>query len=298
MANHCLEYMVIGHCRNARCTFQHVPRAKPDKEKVPNFMDVTHSWHAWQLWTAYCLANGHTDPFCPTSSTQQRLQLLLAFAACTHTGNFGQGRQVQVRSVTTTIRYVEQTFELAGYCNPHHPDRTHDLNLVFTCPYSTYHNEDRAPQPMITLLVKLFSNIATTEGGLDSPLEQAIADLVTIVFFFLLRFGDYTCPTSTKKTPTRQFQFKDVTFWSCTAAGKCCRFPFNTPPAVLMVADTITLILSNQKNVMWDAILHHNKMDGNLCPVKALARHCAATRATSNGRQKAMICQYGTGHNL
>jgi hypothetical protein len=55
---------------------------------------------------------------------------------------------------------------------------------------------------MIALPVKLFKNIAATEGASNSPLEQAIADLVTITFFFLLRVGEYTCQSRTTKTRT------------------------------------------------------------------------------------------------
>jgi hypothetical protein len=222
----------------------------------------------------------------------------LAFAACTRTGAFGKGRQVQVGSVTSAVRYVAQTFELAGYRDPRRPDRTHDLNLAFTRLYSAYRNEDPAPQPMIALPVKLFANIAATEGVSDSPMEQAISDLVTVAFFFLLRVGEYTCPSTTKVTRTRQFRLKDVSFWARNAAGRRRRLPFNAPLAALLAADAVTLILSNQKNGLRDAVLHHDTVEGALCPVKAMARRFASARAASGGRQKALICQFGPGKHI
>jgi hypothetical protein len=82
---------------------------------------------------------------------------------------------------------------------------------------------------MIALPVKLFANITVTEGASASPLEQAVADLVADAFFFLLRVGEYTCPSSAKKTRTRQFRLKDVTFWAGTAARQRHQLPFNTP---------------------------------------------------------------------
>jgi hypothetical protein len=151
---------------------------------------------------------------------------------------------------------------------------------------------------MIALPVKLFENIASTEGASNSPLEQAIADLVTIAFFFLLRVGEYTCPSRTTKTRTRQFRLKDVSFWSRTLTGQKRRLPFNAPPAALMAADAVTLILSNQKNGMRDAVLHHDKVSSALCPVKALARRFATARTASHGHAQALICLYGPGHNV
>jgi hypothetical protein len=119
-----------------------------------------------------------------------------------------------------------------------------------------------------------------------------------IAFFSLLRVGKYTCPTSTEKTRARQFCLKDATFWSHSAAGIRRWLPFNAPLAALMAADAVTLILSNQKNGMHDALLHHNKVDSDLFPVKALTCCLAAAHTTSNGCQKAMICQYGPGHHV
>jgi hypothetical protein len=36
--DHCLDYMVIGHCRNPKCTYKHETGTKPDEAWVPNFM--------------------------------------------------------------------------------------------------------------------------------------------------------------------------------------------------------------------------------------------------------------------
>jgi hypothetical protein len=37
--DHCLDYMVVGHCRNPRCAFKHEKGTKPDEASVPNFLD-------------------------------------------------------------------------------------------------------------------------------------------------------------------------------------------------------------------------------------------------------------------
>jgi 2-methylcitrate dehydratase PrpD len=37
--DHCLDYMVIGHCKNPKCVFQNMPPAKPNKASIQNFME-------------------------------------------------------------------------------------------------------------------------------------------------------------------------------------------------------------------------------------------------------------------
>jgi hypothetical protein len=37
--DHCLDYMVVGHCRNPKCAFQHTTGCKPDEASVPNFLE-------------------------------------------------------------------------------------------------------------------------------------------------------------------------------------------------------------------------------------------------------------------
>jgi hypothetical protein len=113
-----------------------------------------------------------------------------------------------------------------------------------------------------------------------------------------MHVGEYTCPSLAQKTLTRQFHLMDITFWARNAADKYCQFPFHAPMVALLAANAFTLILSNQKNGMRDAVLHPNHMDDALCPVKALAHHFASARAASNGRKKALICQYGPSQHM
>jgi hypothetical protein len=96
----------------------------------------------------------------------------------------------------------------------------------------------------------------------------AIADLVTIAFFFLLRVGEYTMPAATRTTRTVQFRTQDVTFRD--AAGNI--IPNTVPPLKLSQAALVTLWLDNQKNGQRGATIHHTACPSWFCPVKALAR--------------------------
>jgi hypothetical protein len=98
------------------------------------------------------------------------------------------------------------------------------------------------------------------------PLDFAIADLLTIAFFFLLRPGEYTMPTSRSRTRTVQFRRKDVRLFK---QGNI--LPHNTPLDKLRTADAVRLYLDNQKNGQRGSTMHHTARPGSFCLVKALA---------------------------
>jgi integrase len=94
----------------------------------------------------------------------------------------------------------------------------------------------------------------------------AVADLLTIAFFFLLRPGEYTMPTSRSKTRTVQFRRQDVRFFR---NGNI--LPHSAPLPELRNADAVRLYLDNQKNGQRGSTMHHTARTGTFCPVKALA---------------------------
>jgi hypothetical protein len=73
------------------------------------------------------------------------------------------------------------------------------MHLAFTRLYHAYRGEDPASEPQLALPLKVFLGITEVEGKSADPLEQALADFVTIAFYFLLRVGEYTSSASTKK---------------------------------------------------------------------------------------------------
>jgi hypothetical protein len=166
------------------------------------------------------------------------------------------------------------------------------MHLAFTRLYHAYRGEDPASEPQLALLVKVFLNIAEVEGKSADPLEQAMADFVTIAFYFLLRVGEYTSSSSTKKTRTVQFRRNDITFWRELPTGQTYRLSPDAPLESLLQASSVTLRLSNQKNGVRDATLTHEPVEGEFCPVKATARRYAASRHASPTNAFAMLCQY------
>ena len=73
------------------------------------------------------------------------------------------------------------------------------------------------------LLIKL--------GLIDgSPFVQAVADLTTIAFYYLLRIGEYTITgTRNESKQTRQFKLKEVTFFKKDKWGRLLQLARNAP---------------------------------------------------------------------
>jgi hypothetical protein len=70
------------------------------------------------------------------------------------------------------------------------------IGLSFTWLYQhSYCHEGPVPWPQLTLPVSVFQDIMQHEGALLDPKDQALADLVIIVSFFLLQvLGKYILP--------------------------------------------------------------------------------------------------------
>jgi hypothetical protein len=100
-----------------------------------------------------------------------------------------------------------------------------------------------------------------------TPIAQAIADLLTIAFFFLLRPGKYTMSTSRSRKRTVQFRCQDVRSFK---NGNI--LPHSSTLETLCLADAARLYLDNQKNDQHGATMHHTACPSNFCPVKVLAK--------------------------
>ena len=274
--------------------------ATPNLASVDGFTrDLASAWRAvddatvdvdarattWRNWRSYLERHQLGDPYLQHLSPHERLHVLLAFAAFTRTGALGKGKQVRTGTVTTALRYVGQTFNLAGYSDPRMANE--HLHLAITRLFRSYTNEDPPPNSQIALPVTVFENIQQHECSSANLREQAAADLIIIGFFFLLRVGEYTLPTSKRLTRTVQFRLRDITFWDGTTA-----LPFDASLDTLSQASKVTLRLDNQKNCHRNDTLTHERVDGILNPVFATARRFVSARIHSNGDLDALICQY------
>jgi len=103
---------------------------------------------------------------------------------------------------------------------------------------------------------------------------QAIADLILIAFYYLLRVGEYTCKgTRNESKQTVQFRAGDCTFFKKNHNGKLQQLSRWAPAKDIMAADSVTLQLTNQKNGWKNVCInHHHNGEKLLSPTKAIAR--------------------------
>jgi hypothetical protein len=135
-------------------------------------------------------------------------------------------------------------------------------------------------------------------GASPSPTDQALADLVILAFFFLLRVGEYT-PPGNRKTRTTQIRRKDMQFWKKRPNGLIDRISPQATPAEILAADAITITLDNQKNGQRDAVLHHEALPNNpLCPCKAAARRFISMRRCAPTNANAILSLYAPNRHV
>ena len=119
-------------------------------------------------------------------------------------------------------------------------------------------------------------------------MQKAVSNLSVIAFYFLLRVGEYTSKARRKKkTKTRQFREMDVSFFVKEANSLLRLLPRDASAEELLAVDAATLSISNQKNGIGGACVHHWAIEGEkvMCCVKALARRVIHIRRhSSNGR--------------
>ena len=110
-------------------------------------------------------------------------------------------------------------------------------------------------------------------AGVGSTLAQSLGDLALIVFYYLLHIGEYTVKWSqNRKKQTVQFKLEDISFFEKDKLGTLMCLSCTAPLLLLLMADSATLKLDNQKNG-WKGVCVHHEANGELfkCPIRALA---------------------------
>jgi hypothetical protein len=253
----------------------------------------------WNNWCAWC-TRFSVDKFLVGTPQPEHIHALMAFSAKVRAGAFGQGRQIGCQSVATALRHVAQTFVLANYPDPRSgPTAGSELGLAFTRLFHSYRAEDPAPRPQLALPVSVFQDAMTHEGASLDPKAIALADLVVIAFFFLLRVGEHTPPSGNRRTRATQIRRKDMQFWKTQPNGLLARLSPLSTLADLRQADSVTTTLDNQKNGQRDATLHHDATPSNpLCPVQACARRFVQMRTCDPTNPNAILSLYAPGKHV
>ena len=108
-----------------------------------------------------------------------------------------------------------------------------------------------------------------------SPHLSAVADLVIIAFFHLLRVGEYTSPANPREKRTIPLWGCDIRLWTQDSH----LIPHSAGLDALLQAKSATVCIAHTKNGTKGAVVHHSRGRGPICLVAALARRVANIQA-------------------
>ena len=158
----------------------------------------------WTKWTYFC-ARVALDPL--LVAYQDPVPILNAFARDYRTGAIAPG-SCGVRSITVedAVRLIGQAIAMLGDKDPRMTPKGNldgHLQLHFRC----YSQQDPPPSRVKPITFQVLRRLACISAASRDPELQAIADMIIIAFFFLLRPGEYTGT----KSDSSPFRLSDVT---------------------------------------------------------------------------------------
>ena len=120
-------------------------------------------------------------------------------------------------------------------------------------------------------------NKSMTSGATEK--EMAVADLITMAFYYLLRVGEYTLKwgqqnVHVRETQTQPFRMKDVAFFGRNkTTGRVYRLPANATEFEILHSKCVTIQLDNQKNGWKNVCVNHESNGDPIhCGTRAVAR--------------------------
>jgi hypothetical protein len=140
----------------------------------------------------------------------------------------------------------------------------------------SYRRQDPPAQHKLAVPVKLVEHLQDLRKTSPSQKVQAICDMATIAFYYLLRVGEYTGHRKTDRRRTKQFRVCDVTFYDHSHNI----IPNTASLATLYSARKASMRITNQKNGARGSIISHDISGTKACPVRALARRVHTIIAT------------------
>jgi hypothetical protein len=165
----------------------------------------------WKAWLKHCrlYPDNHRGNGLPPANIDN---MFLTFAVAVREGKFGLGRQVKVQSVAVALRSVAQKYVLGGHPDPRRASPAeHALDLPIARILKRFDDEDPAPEPKLAVPVSTITAVAKKYNFTKH--HAAVADMVVVAFFYLLRIGEYTSPSNTHPKRTIPLQKCDVQLW-------------------------------------------------------------------------------------
>ena len=128
-----------------------------------------------------------------------------------------------------------------------------------------YSKQDPPPNRVKPVPIPVIRRIIAVAIASNDNMNMAIADMICIAFFFLLRPGEYAVSTS-ESTP---FEFKDVQLFR----GQLRLSLDTATPAEILSSTFASLTFDKQKNAVRGEVVGHAPSGApDLCPVQAIGR--------------------------
>jgi hypothetical protein len=211
-----------------------------------------------------------------------RVCLLKGFAGRVRTGYYGQGKQVQARSVSSATTAIGQAIALATNSNPTKIVGSDKLLPRLQQMLDGFRKADPPTTKQLPVEVDVPEFLVKLRREPEArELDRAIGDLTMIAFYYLLRISKYTTKgTRNNSKQTEEFKLGDITFFRKDAQGNLRCLPRDAHADLIESADGATMKLNNQKNG-WKGICVYQQANGDRvdCPVRALGRRYVHLRS-------------------
>ena len=216
----------------------------------------------WREWAAFVRSLG-INPF--LKAVQNKIPILQVFLHQVRSSTSSANRD-PVRSQTAEdyLRSIGQTFLAVGKRDPR-LDTQNQIDFSLRRMLKAYSKKDPPPNRVKPVPIMVICRIFAIANNTDDPFTQAVADMIGLAFFFLLRPGEYTDSPS----DTSPFSFPDVQMW---IGMQRLDLP-TASTAQLHNATFFSLTFRNQKNSVRGEViglLHSN--DPLLSPTRIIAR--------------------------
>jgi len=142
----------------------------------------------WKHWQEFTNPFTGVDEMLTGVPDPERIELLTAFAERVRRGYYGNGTRVRAGTVQVALRAIGKTFEMDGLPNPtYRSEGKYWLQLERLI--EAYRRQDPPAQHKLAVPVSLVTYLYHLGTHSTSDKVQAICDMLSIAFYYLLRVG-------------------------------------------------------------------------------------------------------------
>ena len=217
----------------------------------------------WERWAEYCHQH-RLDPF--LRHTDDPVPFLQVFAERYRDGRIAPSNNTaRSRTVEGALRAVGQKFTSLGAWDIR-KDATGAIDFRLQRMLKAYKRQDLPPTRVKPLPITIVLFLLQRAYGRDRYEDRmAIADMICVAFFFLLRPGEYTGTT----TDNAAFQLADIALYVNDRQLDIMTAAYGD----IENATSVGLIFTTQKNgVRNEKIMHGTSGHPLCCPVQAIIR--------------------------